>query len=369
MALKGGGVYPGVRRWLWLGLMVTSASSAATGSKCTCPDRDYEKKDFLPSLPNTQNVALGKPAKASSLLNSTRHKAVSGPACLAVDGNRNTVFTPCNRYPNGPNCIHTAEDDREPYWEVDLGEVYSIANITVYWRKIGKNVGVNVTVDGKLCHTFKDPVLNPSTITCNKPLAGRTVKLSKSDNISKDDYYLIVCEVEVWARTTFSPSTFDATSSAPLTFEVTSLAPQTSVVTRMAVIMAGTFLCGCVVTGLCAALVWWLRRVKGRQRERNASSQGGDVIMTETNEPFQALPDAADSSGLTEGAAGYGGGPDYDDESPEYINTSMDQSLEDLAFKQKGNVYKPFPTLWSQHKVATDPDSSSSDNEEYVEVI
>lgn len=73
--------------------------------------------------------------------------------------------------------------------------------------------------------------------------------------------------------------------------------------------------------------------------------------------------------GLTEGAAGYGGGPDYDDESPEYINTSMDQSLEDLAFKQKGNVYKPFPTLWSQHKVATDPDSSSSDNEEYEEVI
>ncbi|PVD24450.1 hypothetical protein C0Q70_14933 [Pomacea canaliculata] len=141
--------------WLWLALLLTSASVAVTVelpggngdftkesircSNCTCQGPvqgscGYQRNDSRDNLYNTRNVALGKPARASSLFNSTRFNAVSGPACLAVNGDRNTGFAPCNDFPHNPSCMHTAEDDREPYWEVDLCDLYNIASITVYWR-------------------------------------------------------------------------------------------------------------------------------------------------------------------------------------------------------------------------------------------
>ncbi|XP_025108112.1 uncharacterized protein LOC112572585 isoform X2 [Pomacea canaliculata] len=182
-----------------------------SGSNCTCQDPVHgscyhRRDDFRASLFNTQNVALCKPTKVSSLLNNELYKEVSGPACLAVNGDRNTEFRPCNQFPNNSSCIHTADDDREPYWEVDLCDLYSIANITVYWRdsNFQRNSVVKVTVDGKLCYIFDYIVSNPSTITCYQRLSGKTVRFSKTDYMTTDDYYLTLCEVEVMGKKTAS---------------------------------------------------------------------------------------------------------------------------------------------------------------------
>ncbi|XP_025107336.1 uncharacterized protein LOC112572043 isoform X2 [Pomacea canaliculata] len=444
------------------------------GLSCACSAYgvcDFSNQDLKSISPRKVNVALGKPAKMSSMYTDEPHNEVSGPACLAVNGNRNTAFRPINQFPDSPNCIHTEAVDREPYWEVDLGQPYTIASIAIYWRdsQPQRSDGVKVSVDGQFCHRFQRPVANPSRITCGTPLTGQTFRLSKADHVTTGDYFLTVCEVEVivcgpgyfgtdcervcpqvceknqtcspvdgtcpQARkslpstvditslapltpdipssaplthdvtssapltrdvtssaplthdvtssaplthdvtssaplthdvTSSAPLTHDVTSSAPLTQDVTSSAPLTHDVTRMALIIAGSFLCGCVVTVICAALVLWLRRVKGRQRGCDSRSQGGDVIMTKIRENTRVSPpDAAECSGFAQSAAGTGQGPD-DDKSADYINVSMSQSLEDVLPKKKANAYKPFPT---RRHVATIPDSSSSDNEEYEEMM
>ncbi|PVD24452.1 hypothetical protein C0Q70_14935 [Pomacea canaliculata] len=436
------------------------------GMSCACSDYgscDFSNQDLKVTSPQKGNVALGKPAKMSSMFTDAPHNEVTGPACLAVNGNRNTTFRPINQFPDSPNCIHTETDDHEPYWEVDLAQPYTIASITVYWRDryIDRSYGVNVSVDGQICHTFQHPVANPSTITCGTSLTGRTVRLSKVDPSIEHSYFLTVCEVEVIACgpgffgtdcqgvcpqvceknqtcspvdgtcpqaiatvspptldvtsltpkvTSLAPSTLDVTSStpgvrslAPLTPDVTSstpgvrslalstldvirstpgvicLAPLTPDVTRMAVIIAGSFLCGCVVTGLCAALVLCFRnpgacrrltRVQATQSGRHVSPQSGDVSMAEVRELTQASPPgAAQSSRSAEGAEGGERLPDYDGESRDYFNARMSQSLEVLVPKKKKNIYKPFPIRWSQHKGVTVPKANSSDDEEYEEMI
>lgn len=76
-------------------------------------------------------MALGKTARASSLYNNTQYGA-SGPACLAVNGNTATTFITADK--DNPACVHTADNDYYPYWEVDLGGQYPISSITVYGR-------------------------------------------------------------------------------------------------------------------------------------------------------------------------------------------------------------------------------------------
>lgn len=80
------------------------------------------------------NEALGKPATMSSAYDNNIKKLKSGPACLAVNGNFDTEFRPINTHPSNPNCIHTADNDKSPFWEVDLGQHFDIAIITVYGR-------------------------------------------------------------------------------------------------------------------------------------------------------------------------------------------------------------------------------------------
>ncbi|XP_025108179.1 uncharacterized protein LOC112572631 [Pomacea canaliculata] len=178
------------------------------------------------------------------------------------------------------------------------------------------------------------------------------------------------------AITTVSPPTLDVTSSTP---GVTRFAPLTLDVTRMAVIIAGSFLCGCVVTGLCAALVLCFRHsgacrrltsVQATQSGRHVSPQSGDVSMAEVRESTQASPPgAAQSSGSAEGAAGGEPHPHHDDDLQDYVNARMGQSLEVLVPQKKGNAYKPFPTRWPQHKVVTVTKANLSDDEEYEEMI
>lgn len=80
------------------------------------------------------NVALGKQAIMSSTYNSSKYNEVSGPACLAANGNTDTIFRSINQFPVNPNCVHTADEDMSPFWEVDLGDEFPIIGVTVTGR-------------------------------------------------------------------------------------------------------------------------------------------------------------------------------------------------------------------------------------------
>lgn len=72
-----------------------------------------------------ENVALGKPASASSLWSDTHQ------ACTAVNGNIGNTYSIAA---TSRNCHHSGVSDFKPWWEVDLGQTYTIKNITIFIR-------------------------------------------------------------------------------------------------------------------------------------------------------------------------------------------------------------------------------------------
>nr|KAG5701664.1 hypothetical protein BaRGS_027822 [Batillaria attramentaria] len=78
----------------------------------------------------TDNVALHKKATMSSTY------IKSGDASLAVNGNTGTTFSGpgYTRDARQWNCIHTADGESNPYWEVDLGQNFQIDHITIFRR-------------------------------------------------------------------------------------------------------------------------------------------------------------------------------------------------------------------------------------------
>lgn len=70
-----------------------------------------------PAIPAAQNVALGRPASQSSVLD-----AGSG-AANAVDGNRDSNW-------ERGSCAHTTHEP-EPWWRVDLGRRHAVYAVVV----------------------------------------------------------------------------------------------------------------------------------------------------------------------------------------------------------------------------------------------
>ena len=68
----------------------------------------------------SKNVALNKTARQSSLMQR------KGEADHAVDGNRSQMY-------GDGSCTHT-RDEYNPFWEVDLAEIYFIDEIIIYPR-------------------------------------------------------------------------------------------------------------------------------------------------------------------------------------------------------------------------------------------
>ncbi|XP_065686610.2 uncharacterized protein [Patagioenas fasciata] len=143
------------------------------------------------ALPGAQNVALGRPAAQSSLLD-----AGSG-AGNAVDGNQD------GNWEHG-SCAHTAEEP-EPWWRVDLGARHAVYAVTVTnrrdccWERL-KGAQVHVG-DSLVDHGKRNPICgiitdaNPgstSTICCHG-LRGRYVTIL----IPEREAALALCEVEV----------------------------------------------------------------------------------------------------------------------------------------------------------------------------
>ena len=77
------------------------------------------------------NVAYGKTADISSRYSDSQGR--SGLACVAVNGRTSTIYKTVNQ--TDVNCVHSVSNDYEPWWQVDLGQNYSVSNITIYRRK------------------------------------------------------------------------------------------------------------------------------------------------------------------------------------------------------------------------------------------
>ncbi|PVD24665.1 hypothetical protein C0Q70_15150 [Pomacea canaliculata] len=148
---------------------------------------------------DTGNIAFNKTCSLS-----TRYKegnTFSGDCSSAINGNNDTHFditaTP-------PNCIHTATNDFNPLWRVDLGRNFSLHSIIIYGRRenIGRMDCVEVSLDGEHVYTFPCPgTRNVTTvIDLSPPRHGRVVTITRHNTL-KGDYapFLNICEVQIWA--------------------------------------------------------------------------------------------------------------------------------------------------------------------------
>lgn len=167
-------------------------------------ERRDEMKDVINVIKNIQdnvhhiiqvtnsNLAQGKDADQSSTHD-------NGHAYRAVDGNKNG-----NYY--GSSCTHT-KLEISPWWRVDLAWSYAIKRVVIKNRGdcCGERlhhlvITVSDEKDGteETCGTFVGPGFRGVvyTITCDRPILGRYVKIQikNGNNLSN----LTLCEVEIY---------------------------------------------------------------------------------------------------------------------------------------------------------------------------
>lgn len=71
------------------------------------------------STTSSKNIAKGKSCKSSSV-------NFGGAASRAVDGNTNGIYT-------NNSCTHS-QDEKDPWWEIDLGAYYDVSKIVIWNR-------------------------------------------------------------------------------------------------------------------------------------------------------------------------------------------------------------------------------------------
>ncbi|XP_052694398.1 neurogenic locus notch homolog protein 2-like [Crassostrea angulata] len=144
------------------------------------------------------NLALNKPAKQSSRFTGA---GVTYYANLAVDGNNGTDFVV-------DKCSSTAGGDTNPWWLVDLQNVYFVKSVRIFNRGMDKNgkdesdrlrnvtvtVGLTESDVNTPCGFFAGPgtLSQLAVIDCPTLSQGRFVKISIITE------YLTLCEVEVF---------------------------------------------------------------------------------------------------------------------------------------------------------------------------
>ncbi|XP_076469676.1 uncharacterized protein LOC143300006 [Babylonia areolata] len=181
--------------------------------------------------PNKVNVAIGQTASVSS--REVRNALTTGArcqACLAVDGLWNDTVDSTqdpllfnvsslhsNTGGNGSGCMRCDFADYGGWWQVDLGQNYTVSELTVYSDNPTSSLhDLHVQVDGHLCHVIDHVHHNLSTnvtsdgngthgntlaVRCTQPLRGSVVRFSKpatppGTTFSPDIH---LCEVAVWA--------------------------------------------------------------------------------------------------------------------------------------------------------------------------
>ncbi|MFN0129716.1 MAG: Ig-like domain-containing protein, partial [Verrucomicrobiales bacterium] len=115
-----GVVYSAAGRDLAGGLAPTFGASVTIPSLADlgAPPHLFGGRAFIDDL-SGNNLALGQPTIQSST-------GFGGPPQLAVDGNRNGIFS-------GASVTHT-NSDLHAWWEVDLGEARDLSLVRIFWR-------------------------------------------------------------------------------------------------------------------------------------------------------------------------------------------------------------------------------------------
>ncbi|XP_070192173.1 receptor-type tyrosine-protein phosphatase mu-like isoform X2 [Littorina saxatilis] len=153
---------------------------------CTC------KPGWLGPACGAENVALNKACNMSSQYGNTNNRH---PPEAAANGNTN------GSYLRTTNCIHTALYDSAPWWQVDLGRMYSVHRIVVWARtaEIQRMKGCAIYVGEEECYRFDTVPDRKTNVTCGSGvLRGRIVKVSKNTTgISGGDITINICEVQV----------------------------------------------------------------------------------------------------------------------------------------------------------------------------
>ncbi|XP_033730134.1 fucolectin-1-like, partial [Pecten maximus] len=144
---------------------------------------------------NLANIALNKPTSQSS-------SQAGGVAGRAVDGNLNPDY-------GAWSCSHTFYTDNKPWWQVDLGDIYSINYVSVQNRLTNADRLKDFTVEisetndiwpngnlknSKLCYNYTEahvPSAELKTLACPNDTVGRYLRIIKSSST------LTLCEVIV----------------------------------------------------------------------------------------------------------------------------------------------------------------------------
>jgi len=98
------------------------------GSLSTTNTSDFDEASFTSGCLTPSNLALNKTAEQSSTYNSQNY---NGNASKAVDGNTNGCFYPG---PATTPSVSATNSENQAYWQVDLGEVYSLQQIKMWNR-------------------------------------------------------------------------------------------------------------------------------------------------------------------------------------------------------------------------------------------
>ncbi|XP_048057787.1 uncharacterized protein LOC125275134 [Megalobrama amblycephala] len=157
-----------------------------------CEVEVFADKYTPPHICNPRNLALGATAVQSTTY------PQSGPQ-NAVDGNRNSIFSRLS-------CSAT-NADRNPWWRVDLLEVYKITRVSITNRgdccperingaqiRIGNSLENNGNNNQLAATVVSIPLGETQTIEF-KPVRGRYVNIF----IPGRNEYLTLCEVEVFS--------------------------------------------------------------------------------------------------------------------------------------------------------------------------
>ncbi len=150
---------------------------------------------------STTNLAWNKNTSQSSTLTAN---GITGNASKAVDGNTNGVYF---TNPSSASSVSATNNSSQPWWQVDLGDSYSIEQIKVYNRTDGSDKSQNVYVlvsntpfTSADLQTARNQAVfeqyisglvgSPSTI--NLEAEGRYIRIQMEGN-----GYLVLGEVEV----------------------------------------------------------------------------------------------------------------------------------------------------------------------------
>ncbi|XP_025108257.1 multiple epidermal growth factor-like domains protein 11 [Pomacea canaliculata] len=148
-----------------------------------------------------RNLALNKACDTSSRYN--EYTKYSGNCSAAINGLINTYFQLSS---SPPNCIHTSTSDNSPFWWVDLGQNFSVHEVTIYARtgSLKRMQCVRVSLDGREIYTFPSSgIANVTTgIYLHPPEHGRVVNITRNCISAGDSVPLLnICEVQIWGCT------------------------------------------------------------------------------------------------------------------------------------------------------------------------